>query len=265
MQKKLYRYWLKLYCYIAYIKSIKPLKNNNKAIISIFFDYEGEWAHKSQKRNSEIGIDYILSVLKKYNINATFNIVGKLMINNNYIDKIISQGHEISSHTYSHTSVLNYTKSQIIDDLNKSKQVKKTIKINGFRSPQSKWNISVLDGLLESNILWNAEDDNIKTPYIIRKNKNNKLWRIPVTIDDWNAEGAGYSANELLENWKNVLDNTIINNGYASFGFHPWVLAKKEERLIAFEEFVKYIVNIDNIEILTFGDVRSLCESKIVK
>ena len=83
----------------------------------------------------------ILKLLDKYNIKATFFILGDVAKkNHDLIKKIYKKGHEIASHGMSHTPLweLNYVKfNKELKDFNKLIQniLGKNIKIFGFRAP----------------------------------------------------------------------------------------------------------------------------------
>lgn len=63
----------------------------------------------------------VLDILKKYNIKATFFVLGELVrIRPNLIKKIVDEGHSIGNHTYSH---LNFYQLQKKYSLQKCKQI----------------------------------------------------------------------------------------------------------------------------------------------
>ena len=93
---KIYLDFQKKYCRYKYFTS--PKISNKKALATIFFDYEGEWAKIEQKSNSLVGVNHILNTLHKLNFKATFNTVGKLFEKEDIIDKIMNAKHEIASH-----------------------------------------------------------------------------------------------------------------------------------------------------------------------
>ena len=118
--------------------------------------------------------------------------------------------------------VFNITSTQdIINDFDNYRKfiISNDIAINGFRSPQSKWNFNVLDGLIESKIKWDAQDDSADYPYIIREINGERLWRMPVKVDDWAGEGKKYSPVELFDLWVEEYELALKNKTYFSIIF----------------------------------------------
>lgn len=96
---------------------------------------------------SREGNEHLLEILKKFGIKATFFITGYFAEREErQVKKIVSQGHEIASHGYSH----NYRVHPNIDlkeDVKKSKDVLEEItglKIFGFRAPQLQFSFRLL-------------------------------------------------------------------------------------------------------------------------
>lgn len=81
----------------------------------------------------------ILDLLDKYNVKATFFVLGWLAERVPDLIKMIEQnGHEIASHGYSHISLNKLTKEDFELDLKKALQIKEQIiqkGIQGYRSP----------------------------------------------------------------------------------------------------------------------------------
>ena len=96
-----------------------------------------EWNNYDQRviRNTE----YILELFEKYNVTATFFTVGYIAeLHPELIEKIVSQGHEIASHSYYHCDIRKMNKEKFEEDLKKSLDILEKIsgeKVNGFRAP----------------------------------------------------------------------------------------------------------------------------------
>lgn len=84
--------------------------------------------------------NFILEIFEKYKITATFFTLGYIAKRHpELIEKIISKGHEVSSHSFAHKEVKNMTKKEFEDDLVKSLSTIKTITGEeplGFRAPR---------------------------------------------------------------------------------------------------------------------------------
>ena len=83
--------------------------------------------------------EVILDLFKKYNVSATFFTLGYIAeLYPELIEKIVSEGHEIASHSFSHYDLRKISKVQIEFDLKKSISSLEKIsgeKIIGFRAP----------------------------------------------------------------------------------------------------------------------------------
>ena len=83
--------------------------------------------------------DILLELFEKYHVTATFFTLGYVAEKHpELIEKIQSQGHEIASHSYSHTSVKTMQKSDFENDLKRSIDILSKItgeKVLGFRAP----------------------------------------------------------------------------------------------------------------------------------
>src|SRR5688572_9326878 len=81
----------------------------------------------------------ILDLFDIYKANATFFTIGYIAEKHpELIEEIVSRGHEIASHGYSHHSVKNMNVKEFEYDLKKSLEVLETIsgeKVLGFRAP----------------------------------------------------------------------------------------------------------------------------------
>ena len=232
--------------------------NEDIGYITIFHDYEGEYAGDSLAELSYRGVNKILDIEAKHNIKATYNIVGKL-INDlpEVIARIVSGGHEIASHSYDHSIMTTLSKSKIISDIERTKKVLDAIKIKlkGFRSPQNKWNFKQMDVLLDQGINWSAEADKITFPYILKQRSGKFLVRMPVTMDDWVYQSKKIEPEVMFEMLLSTVNKIACEKGYGSIGFHPWVQGLDERRLDVFERFMNEISQRQDIKIIPFGEM----------
>jgi len=71
----------------------------------------------------------VLDILKKYNIKATFFVIGKeAEKNKQLVQRIVSEGHIIANHTYCHNELIIYSSPEsFINDINECEKVLKSI------------------------------------------------------------------------------------------------------------------------------------------
>ena len=88
--------------------------NTDKKKIALTFD---DWA-------SDETVDNILDILDRYNIKATFFLIGEGVEKNPSLAYAISEkGHEIANHTYSHKDVNSISKEELIEEINKGYKI----------------------------------------------------------------------------------------------------------------------------------------------
>ena len=106
----------------------------------------------------------ILDILKEYEIRATFFMVGENVEHyRDVAERVLSEGHEVGNHTYSHPHLLNMTYGTLLDEVLGCEDVLFTLseyKPHLFRPPEGlvgKDVISIADKLEYSVILWNVD------------------------------------------------------------------------------------------------------------
>ena len=92
-----------------------------------------------RKDQVEDAVKPLLELLDKYNVRATFFVLGQVAERHpELIEKIYEEGHEIASHGYSHKRIHDLGKEKFEDDLRKSTNLLQSIikeRIIGFRAP----------------------------------------------------------------------------------------------------------------------------------
>ena len=92
-----------------------------------------------RKDQVEDAVKPLLELLDKYNVSATFFVLGQVAERHpELIEKIYEEGHEIASHGYSHKRLHELGKEKFEDDLRKSTNLLQSIikeRIIGFRAP----------------------------------------------------------------------------------------------------------------------------------
>ena len=241
-------------------KSIKRIPDNKKCCVTIFHDYEREYANEEYGKFADTGLDFILNVEKKYGIKATYNIVGKIC--ETYpetVKRIQKEGHDIASHANLHETPKkvsgNILEKSVIDS--KKAFADLGIGIVGFRSPESGWDKRLLALLQKNGYRWNAESDHSNSPYFIKKD----LLRIPISYDDWGYRKEDMGPEQFLKELKEKVESGKRNRGYVAIGFHPWVQAMKKERLKVFEDFISWLTDDKEIKIMTFSEIDKFCRN----
>lgn len=105
--------------------------------------------------------DELLTILKQKNVQATFYVLGKNVVGNeDTMQKIHADGHEIGSHSWDHTSFLKLSASGIRSQIEKTDlAIKNTTGVTptSFRPPYGAFNASVTKNANKSIIMWSVD------------------------------------------------------------------------------------------------------------
>ena len=116
----------------------------------------GQWVKEWNQYSAHLekSVDKILALLDKYEVLATFFVVGYVAEKNpRLIQKIANMGHEIASHGYFHRRISDMTPEVFEEDLRRSKSVIEGIigkKVRGYRAPEwslkeeTRWALDIL-------------------------------------------------------------------------------------------------------------------------
>jgi polysaccharide deacetylase family protein (PEP-CTERM system associated) len=209
-----------------------------------------DWNHK--KSSVEQNTNKILSILSKYNIPATFFVLG--WIAEKYPDlvrKIVSKGHEIACHGFGHDLIYKLKEKQIYDDILKSKKLLEDIsgqEIIGYRAPS----FSVNDILIEVLKRQDFKYDSSYSPFSLNKRYgkinrtmvkinnhfkfDNDLEEIPLSmlkIFNFDLPIAGGAYFRLLPYWlfRYFVKRKINRDRFYVFYLHPWEFEPDQPRI----------------------------------
>ncbi|NTV22230.1 MAG: glycosyltransferase [Candidatus Yonathbacteria bacterium] len=121
-----------------------PEHPKHTARLMVCFDFEGVDGMPNQEISYNImqSTEIILSVLKKYNIKATFFVLGTLFKTHpDVIRIIVNDGHYIAMHGYTHEHLDNYEKEKLVEFENHLIEASHLAKelsgktVTGFRAP----------------------------------------------------------------------------------------------------------------------------------
>ena len=127
--------------------------------------------------------DLLLDLFKKYHVIATFFVLGYIAEKfPQMIKKILDQGHEIASHSYSHVDLRKVTPEEFEKDLVKSLDILQKItgkRILGFRAPffSIDKNSFHLLKIIQKHVLYDSSIFPVKTPLYGVPNAPRKIYR----------------------------------------------------------------------------------------
>lgn len=92
--------------------------NQNEKVVALTFD-DGP---------DEVFTPQVLDILKKYDVKATFFLIGeKVSYNKNIVKREKEEGHEIGNHTYTHINAAKESKTKIQSEITKTQEAIKNI------------------------------------------------------------------------------------------------------------------------------------------
>ena len=164
--------------------------------------------------------EILLELFQKYNVTATFFTLGYVAEKfPELIKKIVSQGHEIASHTFSHPDLRKIDLATVEDDIQKSIKILEDVsgqKILGFRSPffsLSNDNRKVIN-ILEKYFKYDSSIFPIKTPLYGVPNAPTQPYQISSEDVSINSKG------NLLEIPPAIMHFPLYGNLGIAGGFH---------------------------------------------
>jgi polysaccharide deacetylase family sporulation protein PdaB len=108
----------------------------------------------------------ILDILKKYNVKATFFVIGKnIELDSASVKRASDEGHEIGNHTYDHSDISKLSDKQIKEQILKCEEL--IVSVTGkkpsiFRPPYGSYNKGNISKIAEENgykiVLWGGVD-----------------------------------------------------------------------------------------------------------
>jgi peptidoglycan/xylan/chitin deacetylase (PgdA/CDA1 family)/SAM-dependent methyltransferase len=199
------------------------------AIVSFYHDIEQGLDSGAHPERCRQVVKEFLALERKYNVRATYNVVGKIFVDQpDLIDWITRDGHEVAFHSYDHRPDWKPCHSSSQIDLCR----RLSPSIRGYRSPRSEIDRAGVQRLWEKGFLWNAEGDPRHEPYFI----HGGLVRLPIATDDWPLHRGEVSGEEYLQRFSGLLRE----RPYVAVGFHDSVTSlAPAERLPIWERLLQ--------------------------
>lgn len=158
------------------------------------------------------GMPRILTLLRKYDIKATFFTCGWVVEQYpNSVEKIIEEGHELAAHGYLHEYMdkLSVFEEEIVIERMTRPLEKFVDKVKGFRAPYWRLSPNTLELIAKAGYIYDSSLFNDDRPYVLTLPDSKKLVEFPVEwyLDDWQVfETYQHSPSSVLEIWKSQFD-----------------------------------------------------------
>lgn len=189
------------------------------------FEYGGEIPFEEQIALSQKGVERILDLLKKYNAKATFFSTVVFAENSkDLIHRLLSEGHELASHTYYHSQFE-------VEDLKKSKERLEELfdtEVFGLRMPRMR-PVDEKD-VAEAGYFYNSSINPTFLPgrynnlHISRRYFNQSgVWQIPASVSPMRIPLFWLSFHNFpMFFYQYLAQNALKKDGYLNIYFHPW-------------------------------------------
>lgn len=216
-------------------------------MITFYHDIEQNIDSTANPEECRQMVKEFLKLEKKYNVSATYDIVGKLFQEQpDLIEWILNEGQEVAFHSYNHQS--DWKPQYYSNEINLCRKVSSLP--SGYRSPRSQWNQTTVKNLWERGFQWSAENDKSKEPYFIYKG----LVRLPIGDDDWSL----HTGNLTVDEWILQFTKLLKSRTYFGFGSHDYIFSfAPEERLNAYEKILQ-IATENNALLVTFSQAADM-------
>ena len=219
------------------------------------------WAPRNQWQNFELRVEQntnkILSLLSEKQIKATFFVLGWVAERSPQVVKsIISEGHELASHGYSHQLIYRQTPDEFRQETLRSKQLLEDISgqaIEGYRAASysiTKDSLWALDILAEAGFRYDSSIFPVRhdkygipgaeeLPHRITSPKGHELTEFPITalkLGNYRLPIAGGGYFRLFPYWFSRWGLSQVNRKQQQpfiFYLHPWEVDPEQPKLPA--------------------------------
>lgn len=209
----------------------------------------------------KVGTGRVLALLERYGLKATFFVPGLIIDQHEKLmEEILSKGHEIAHHSYTHTWILNLTPEQEREEMEKGYQSIKRVSgraPRGWRSPAAELSPITMPMLVEYGFDYSSNFFDDDSPYLHTVDeRETKIVELPFrwVLDD--APFFQYSIvlpgrtmqapSALLEAWKEEFDVLYAENRMMMVAMHPEIIGQPS-RIKVLERLIEYVLSHPNV------------------
>ena len=207
------------------------------------------------------GVYRIMDLLDQYDIKATFCVVGQTA--ERYpeaVEEIISRGHEVACHGYTHRGYNALDPETEIEYIKKSRGLLEDFtgeKILGHRTPRWRPSERTHKNLAEMGFLWNSDYmGSEECFYNTIDGEESQLLEIPVAynLDDWTFYfDWGATVTETVDVWEIEFDARYKDRSLFCLTNHPQVTGRPS-RLLCLKGIIEYACKYPDVEFMKATD-----------
>jgi peptidoglycan-N-acetylglucosamine deacetylase len=256
-----------------------------RAAASFTFDVDGESAFLAMDPTNaqrpgmlsqaqfgpRVGVPLILDVLAKHEIKGSFFVPGVIVEwYPEAVEAIVSAGHELALHGYTHTPPAQLSRDQEAEELEKAYELLSGAggAVTGYRSPS--WDVSpnTLDLLEAKGLVYTSQFMDDFRPY---RHPNRSLVELPVQwiLDDWPQfacygpeSGRIRTTAEVEQLWKEEFDGIRAYGGSYILTMHPQV-SGRPARLALLDRMIEYVKAHDDVWIATCAEIAAHASERL--
>jgi hypothetical protein len=237
-----------------------------KKRVFIYFDYEREFSgHKTQVTDEKI-ID-IVDVLAANQLTSTWFTVGRVI--ETYpesIDLILSQGNELSSHTYSHIDLRKTRKGCISRDFDEfDRTTPPNYNVRGFHPPRDNWSLQGIKCCMNRKFDYDvvkSRNTNNGCAYRIQIKGLGCLIRLISVIDDWDVYKSAGSQVSIFCEYVKILDS-VYGGGVIGMGFHPWIITSEPQIFESFCALIEHLGKRQDVIVNSCGQLADALKNNL--
>lgn len=214
--------------------------STERTTVGLCFDYARQVRFDSEYL-SDVGLEHILTVLRRHDLRATFNCAAKLCeLVPDQIHMIAEAGHEIAAYGYADEIIHELSDDGLKVMLYSCREAFAKCRFQpiGFRSRRSDCDERLYAELCLHRFLYSSEHDHAKHPYVL-VNGTPPLVRVPVCTSDIGYVRHPERSNAVVSKHHRYLRKAVAGRHFVSIGFHPWLLAEERRRMEDFEEWLE--------------------------
>ena len=207
------------------------------------------------------GVYRIMDLLDQYDIKGTFCVVGQTA--ERYpeaVEAIISRGHEVACHGYTHRGYNALDPETEIEYIKKSRALLEDFtgeKILGHRTPRWRPSERTHRNLVDMGFLWNSDYMGAEGCfYNTVDEEESKLLEIPVAynLDDWTFYfDWGATVKDTVDVWKIEFDARYKDRSLFCLTNHPQITGRPS-RLLCLKGIIEYASKYPDVEFMKATD-----------
>lgn len=224
-----------------------------------------------------LGVPRILSLLRKYDLKASFYFPAITAERHPYaVEAIIGDGHEIGVHGYTHDRPDSFDREREEQELTRAKEVLERLsgqKMRGYISPAWEYSTNTVELLQEHGFDFACDAMDEDVPYYMQGASNFLELPINWTLDDaplyWFnllpplSYGAPYAEpSRVFELWTSEFDALYEDGAYFHLTMHPF-LSGRGARIKTLERLIQYIMQHRGVRFCTTAEVADMYRSVV--